>query len=302
MSYILITPAKNEGENLPMMVKSILNQTILPKLWVIVDDGSTDRTPKIIKKLENSYSWIHHITLEKGHRDLGKHYAAVVKEGFEYAQVISRENMIEYEYVGKADADIILSNDYFEKLIEKLQEDPLLGIVSGIPYVVKSIDHALNGDGREDNILYSLKYLPDELPDLRLYREKTLEEIGGVPVTYSPDTVMEVKARLRGWKMKWFREICFYPIRIGGIAEGVWKGYKLKGYAKYYLGYSVLLVILAAIFESKRKPYYQGIALLYGYCLNAFRRREKIDDREVRDYFKHRGLKEVLSKSIKLWN
>ena len=35
-----------------------LSQTLRPLLWVIVDDGSTDRTPEIITEAAQKYEWI----------------------------------------------------------------------------------------------------------------------------------------------------------------------------------------------------------------------------------------------------
>ena len=56
--YIVVTPCRNEEKNLPNLMQSMTAQTIKPALWVIVDDGSTDRTPEIIEKAKEKYDWI----------------------------------------------------------------------------------------------------------------------------------------------------------------------------------------------------------------------------------------------------
>ena len=56
--YILITPAKNEEKYLLNVAESVISQTQRPVLWVIVDDGSTDNSPAIIKNLEKHHDWI----------------------------------------------------------------------------------------------------------------------------------------------------------------------------------------------------------------------------------------------------
>jgi len=43
-SYVLITPARNEAQFIELTIKSVIAQTIKPIKWVIVSDGSTDRT------------------------------------------------------------------------------------------------------------------------------------------------------------------------------------------------------------------------------------------------------------------
>lgn len=43
--YIVVSPAKDEYWYLETTVQAVLKQTILPAGWIIVDDGSRDRTP-----------------------------------------------------------------------------------------------------------------------------------------------------------------------------------------------------------------------------------------------------------------
>ena len=86
MSYILITPVKNEEKNLPNLAECILKQVCLPSAWIIVDDNSIDKTPEIIKNLRNKFDWIH-ITIRKESNEYGPvSFAASVKVGYEYAK------------------------------------------------------------------------------------------------------------------------------------------------------------------------------------------------------------------------
>ena len=48
-NYVLITPARNEEAFIEKTIQSVVSQTILPAKWVIVSDGSTDRTDEIVK-------------------------------------------------------------------------------------------------------------------------------------------------------------------------------------------------------------------------------------------------------------
>ena len=57
-SYVLITPARNEESNIEKAIKTVISQTILPRKWVIVSDGSTDRTDDIVKQYAQQNSWI----------------------------------------------------------------------------------------------------------------------------------------------------------------------------------------------------------------------------------------------------
>jgi len=46
-NYLIVTPCKNEEKFIPSLAKSIIDQTIKPKLWFIYEDGSTDSTYEI---------------------------------------------------------------------------------------------------------------------------------------------------------------------------------------------------------------------------------------------------------------
>ena len=56
MNYVLITPAHNEEKFITKTLDSMVAQTLLPERWVIVDDGSTDRTAEIVGKLRETLS------------------------------------------------------------------------------------------------------------------------------------------------------------------------------------------------------------------------------------------------------
>src|SRR5260370_6982431 len=47
-AYALVTPARNEEAFIGKTIESVLSQTIPPNKWVIVSDGSTDRTDEIV--------------------------------------------------------------------------------------------------------------------------------------------------------------------------------------------------------------------------------------------------------------
>ena len=57
-SYVLITPARNEEAFIEKTIESMIQQTVLPRKWVIVDDGSTDKTPDIVSRYLEQYPWI----------------------------------------------------------------------------------------------------------------------------------------------------------------------------------------------------------------------------------------------------
>lgn len=283
MNYALITPIKNERDNIYKLGETVLNQTIKPSLWVIVDGNSNDGSYEVAKNLFEKYDWIEIIRQKQFLDSSHLNFAIALKEGYEYIKRISKKKKIEYNFIGKIDATIELPKNYFEKLIEELQKDPRLGIVSGTQYLK-----------RGDNLIKYVSIHPMDLPDTRLYRVSCLEEIGGFPVTYSPDVVLVIKARMKGWKVKRLESVVFYENRLGGLKEGAWKGYKEKGIAMHYLGYNPILVALSALYDTiKFSPHYQGIPMMYGYLISVLQKKERINDSDVIKYFWKDRLNEI---------
>ena len=120
--YFLATPVKNEEENLPNLIHSVAEQTIKPVLWIIVDDGSTDNSPKIIEDATNRYVWVKSVRLKESPRDLTIHFASVIKTGLDFASEYCREHRIQYDYICFLDADMIIQDkDFFKKIIAEFE-------------------------------------------------------------------------------------------------------------------------------------------------------------------------------------
>ena len=102
---------------------SMVAQTVLPERWVIVDDGSTDRTAEIVESYEKRYPWVE---LIRRPRRLERNFAGkahAFNAGFE------RVRSLRFEVIGNLDADISFERDYFEFLLGRFSEFPRLGVV-----------------------------------------------------------------------------------------------------------------------------------------------------------------------------
>lgn len=281
-NYILITPCKNEEDNLFSLINSITCQTINPIVWVIIDDGSTDNTPTILADAKNKYSWIKVLRLEEKPRDIGLHLAEVMKKGFDYAISFCKQTSISYEYLGNVDGDLILPESFFENLIKEFENNTNLGIASG----------------GTDNIIHGKKVraiLSENEPSggHMLIRRKCFEDCKGFPISYSADSVIKAKARLRGWATKRFEKNIATEIRDVNSAEGYWKGLMQSGKSSYYLNFHPFHVILKSIKYSSRKPYYGGFAFFVGYLGSFIRRRKRINDKEIQKYFWNKWMEHI---------
>ena len=120
--YVLITPAHNEEQLIEGLIKSVLAQTILPQKWLIVNDGSTDRTGEIIKRYAGQYDFITCLGLTR--EAIESYYGRrtrVVLAGYE------RIKSLEYDFLGVLDADITLEPAYYKGILQEFDRDAGLG-------------------------------------------------------------------------------------------------------------------------------------------------------------------------------
>jgi glycosyltransferase involved in cell wall biosynthesis len=273
-NVIIITPLKNEESSLCDVAKSVIRQTIAPKLWVIVDDGSTDGSANISRNLQSRFKWIKGINLPNHPRDITFHYAYVCCKGFDYAIQYCKTNNIYIDYIVLLDADTILEVNYLKKIIIEFNNDPKLGIASGI------VHHNINGELKESNFNQNR---PSGTG--RVWRKDCFLDTGGYLVEPCPDSISNVKALSNDWKIKKFRNIVSTETRQTCSAEGIWQGFKINGVNAYYLNKHPILILLSFCYYILNKPHYNGLSFLYGYLIAALKRKERILDPEIRDYY-----------------
>lgn len=289
--YILITPAKDEERNLPAVAEAVIRQTILPATWIIVDDGSTDDTPEIIKQLENRYEWIKSVHLPSHPRDITFHLSYVQKIGFEYAIQFCEINNIHFDSIGLLDADTVIEESYFEQLIAQLDINPRLGIASG--HITDRKNNEFDWDDIKNNN-------PDSaIPrgSGRLWRKECFIETGGYVIEPSPDSISSAKAILRGWDIAQFGHVRAVQLRETSSAEGLWNGYRIGGTTAYYFNKHPLIVLLNSFVYFTKQPHYIGLAYLHGYLLEWLKKSPKINDPEIQDYFRNKRIKEYFKSS-----
>ena len=273
-NYIVVTPCKNEGENLPDLIESMVAQTVRPVMWVIVDDGSTDDTSNIVEDAMKAYDWIQNIRLDNTARDLGLHLAGVMKKGFDYAVSHCKGHGIEYNYLGNLDGDLTLPPTFYENLIGEFEKDSKLGIASG------GTKHIIG-----NRVRYAKVSVDEPSGGHMLIRRECFDDIEEIPLSYAVDSVIKAKARIGGWGTRRFEDNMATEIRDVYVAEGYWKGYIHYGQSDYYLNLNPVHAVIKGVIRCFATPYYGGIAYLRGYFADFIARKEQNGDKEVRRYF-----------------
>lgn len=270
LTYVLITPARNEEAYIEQTIKSVIGQTLLPLKWVIVSDGSTDRTDEIVRKYLLDYPWIELIRMPE-HRE--RNFAAKVacfNAGYE------RLKRSQYDIIGNLDADITFENNYFEYLLEKFSVSRNLG-VAGTPFV--------EGTFQYDYRFVNIEHVSGAC---QLFRHKCFEDIGG----YKPikgggiDWVAVTTARMRGWETRTFTDkTCRHHRKMGTGSNRLLMTKFLDGKKDFYLGGHPLWEAFRCIYQMKTKPYIlNGVALYCGYLWSFLTGVERTIPRELIDF------------------
>lgn len=260
MKYVLITPARNEEALIRKSLDSVTSQTLPPLRWVVVNDGSKDRTAEIVREYARKFPWIELVERPE-HAD--RTFAGKVRAfnaGFERIQ------NLDYDVVGNLDADISFPPDYMEFLMKKFQENPELG-VGGTPFTQ---------DGGYDTAKDSFEGDNYVAGGVQLFRARCFKEIGGyIPVRGGGiDWIAVMTARMKGWKVRSFAEKRFHHYRALGTAEmSSLQADFDYGKRAYSLGSSPIWQVVRCLYRMKRRPYIlAGMALGAGYFNSMLRR------------------------------
>jgi glycosyltransferase involved in cell wall biosynthesis len=272
--YFLVTPIKNEETNLPNIIATVERQSIQPFLWIIVNDCSIDNSAQIIKQFKERLPWIYDINLLETREYLGINYARVCKIGFDFGIKYCEKHKIDYKYIGLLDADIILPQNYYSSLISEFDKNGKLGIASG-GLIIKNNE--------------TVKHISvfGDLPSgaTRLWSKKCFLESGGYLLVHSPDSVSNIKAKLRGYDTKRFEYLEALHTREISGAQGLWKGHYKDGEGAYYLNQNPLLVFLNGVNRFFSLRGYTSLAYILGYSASIVKRSEKIEDEEIKNYY-----------------
>jgi len=234
---------RNEEEFLPRTVASMEAQTVKPVAWIVVDDGSTDRTADILAEASTRHSWIR---VEQGEGRPVRNAAQAVTAGFNRVLPLARE--LQPDAVVKLDGDMEFDPDFFRLLLEELERDPELGIVGA-----RALEP--HPDGSWGLVRISRHHVHGAT---HVFRRQCLEEQGGLIPGWGWDTVTIVRARLHGWTTRSLSNVTFRHLRVTGSASGMRRGFWTRGRAAYRAGYHPLFAALRGVRNMVRKPYVVG--------------------------------------------
>jgi glycosyltransferase involved in cell wall biosynthesis len=239
MKYYIVIPAHNEEKFIALTLQSLVEQTVLPSKIVVVNDNSNDRTAEIVKGFSENYSWI---TLVNKTSDATHLPGSKVIQAFQKGLETLDD---QYNFIVKADADLIFPTNYFETIISHFTSDEQIGMVGGFAYIEKNGDWILENLTDKDHIRGAFK----------AYRKATFEQIGGLKPAMGWDTVDELLCKFYNWRVVTDETLKVKHLKPTGANYNKTARYK-QGEAFYTLGYGFLITTIASakLAMMKRKP------------------------------------------------
>jgi glycosyltransferase involved in cell wall biosynthesis len=253
MKYSIITATKNEVKYIRRTFISVVNQSILPQEWIIINDDSEDGSDEVIKDYIKRFKWIKTYKLINFHPEIkatGGRVACLLNFA------ISKLNQ-ESEFICKLDSDVEFESNFFEKLLTEFEKNPKLGIASG----------NLVFEGKVEKLIVCSIRGADFL-----CRTEVLKKTKGFfeSVGRGEDTLLSVAARSFGWETKSF-PIYFKHLKPEGSKNSSFFESYVTGFYKGSIPYLFLYFLLTQLKHTFKKPFVLGSILqIIGYIYSRF--------------------------------
>jgi exopolysaccharide biosynthesis WecB/TagA/CpsF family protein len=273
--YVLISPCRDEAEYVTRTLDSVAAQTVPPALWIVVDDGSTDGTSKILDAYAARLPYLRVVhRTDRGKRAVGP---GVIEAFYAGLDGIALDD---FDYVCKLDVDLDLPPRYFEILMERMEKDERLGTTSGKPWFTHPSSGELVPEVCGDEMSVGMT---------KFYRVECFRDIGGFVRQVMWDGIDCHRARMLGWKAESVDdpEIRFLHLRPQGASQGkgIWTGRIRAGFGQYFMGTSPIYYLAVAVSRLPAHPaVYGSIGMLWGYASSKLKNAPRYDDLEFRRF------------------
>jgi biofilm PGA synthesis N-glycosyltransferase PgaC len=295
--YCLISPCRDEAAYARVTLDSVTKQSIPPALWIIVDDGSRDETPRILAEYAAKFDYIKIIRREdRGFRKLGGGVIDAFYAGYDTIQPT------DFDYICKLDLDLDIPSTYFECLMDRMEQNPRIGTCSGKPYFKKQDAPLLKAPDVNPGLRTQFPLDPDDgfisekcgdensVGMIKFYRRECFQQIGGFVRYLMWDGIDCHRCRMLGWiAVSWDDpELRFVHLRpMGTSHKNWWTGRVRHGVGQYYMGTSPVYMLASALFRMTRPPVFiGGLAMLWGYVKSMLSRSERYDEPEFRKFLR----------------
>jgi glycosyltransferase involved in cell wall biosynthesis len=255
LNFYIVIPAHNEEDYIGKTLQSLVEQSLLPKKVVIVNDNSSDNTQSIVEDFCSQYSWILLINITSSDKHIpGSKIINAFNRGLELIDE-------DYDIICKFDADLIFPNHYLEAISNHFEENKKLGMASGFCYIEKNKKWVLENLTNNDHIRGALK----------AYRKECFLQIGKLKPSMGWDTVDELLAKFHGWEIFTDKTLHVKHLKPTGKTYNKASKY-LQGEAMYRMRYGFWITLISAIKLAYKK---RSFSLFKDYISGYFKAKAK---------------------------
>ena len=271
--FVLITPVHNEVKEIDGLASVVLASTFHPDRWVIVDDCSDDGSSEKLQALAKRFDLINIVRLDNKTGYMEFHISEVYQAGVKYLE----DEIMEIKYIGFLDADIRISADYWERCHKYLNQNPKVGIVSGLLC------------SKDENATWKIEpfqRIDNPRGGLRLVKGECFNDIGGVHRSRTWDAIMNVQARLKNWELTVLVDLLAISTRPTDNKYGKKVGELSRGKREWHLHQPLWMVLVRAIFKVFGGNYSGAYFYVDGYWQERRQKGEQFPDPQIRRYYR----------------
>jgi glycosyltransferase involved in cell wall biosynthesis len=272
---LLISPVRDEAVHIEAVARAIARQTRPPDCWIVVDDGSTDGTQRLLEAVAPALPFLRTMSTQQHERLSGTaDRLDVASEASAFNLGLNSVDWRSFTHIGKLDGDVELPVDYFERILERFAGDPRLGIACG---------DLVEGSGQD---VHRIRIPSHHVHGaLKLYTRECFEAIGGMQERLGWDTIDETYARMLGFATRSYPDVVAHHHRSWGSAGGTLRGRARHGRCAYVAGYPLFWVMLrSAKLATVRPVVLSGLAFGFGYLRAWAARCSRVEDPQFRRY------------------
>lgn len=240
MKFLIIIPAYNEEESILSCLESIENQNFQDFYCIVVNDNSTDNTAQIVSSfIEDKDRFYLLERKENLHLENTHSPGAKVIRAFNFG--LNSQDLRDFDIICKFDADIIFPTHYLEEINKVYEENPQIGMASGLVYIEK--------DGRwQFENLSSKNHVRGPI---KSYRKSCFMEMGGLKEILGWDNIDVMLCKMYGFETLTLKKLWVKHLRPTAYKYKNQKAEKLGEYF-YNIGLSFPLAIISSLKSSFR--------------------------------------------------
>jgi len=252
-THLVVTPARNEAENLKRLGACLIEQVWRPTKWIVVDNGSTDETGNVVQELAEGHPWITLVSIPpadrpiRGSASVRAFNAGIAGEG------------LRCDLITNLDADVSFPPTYFQSLRGEFEARPSLGIASGLCFELA------NDDWKPVYVTY-----PNLRGAARTYRRECLKQLVPLEERFGWDGIDAVRANVRRWETGTIPSLAYFHHRpTGSLDVNRFATYCEEGVTSYYMWYRPSYLIIRTTYRIIRDRSLAPGGLLWGYARSA---------------------------------